>query len=80
MLHLCVFSIGMAVGLAVALAVIFRNGGAWDVGFDDGCKMKETLEELEDQVGELEEFLEVYSKKIKGGCEIVFLHEEDDLK
>ena len=41
------FLIGVIVGVLVFALFELRNGGSWDIGFDDGCELKNIVERLE---------------------------------
>ena len=41
------FIVGMFIGAFVCLFTLLRDGGSWDVGFNDGCKLKNIAERLE---------------------------------
>jgi len=41
------FIIGAIVGMATFAFIELRDGGFWDIGFDNGCKLKYIVERLE---------------------------------
>lgn len=41
------FLIGVIVGVVVFAFIELREGGSWDIGFNDGCKLKNIVERLE---------------------------------